>query len=74
MRTALRWVGLALVAGLVLVLAVQLWYLGWIAWWKWNNPSETAFMAREEAALRAEEPEGRTQAPLGALRAASRSI
>jgi monofunctional biosynthetic peptidoglycan transglycosylase len=56
MRTALRWVGLALVAALLLVLAVQLWYLGWIAWWKWNNPSETAFMAREEAALRQKNP------------------
>ena len=56
MRAALRWVGLALVAALVLVLAVQLWYLGWVAWWRWNNPSETAFMAREEAALREKRP------------------
>ena len=56
MRTVLRWLGLALVAGLVLVLAVQLWYLGWIAWWKWNNPEETAFMAREEVALRQKNP------------------
>jgi monofunctional biosynthetic peptidoglycan transglycosylase len=52
MRVALRWVGLALVAALLVAFAVQLWYLGWIAWWKWNNPGETAFMAREEAALR----------------------
>lgn len=56
MRAALRWVGLALAAALLLVLAVQLWYLGWIAWWKWNNPGETAFMAREEAALREKKP------------------
>jgi monofunctional glycosyltransferase len=56
MRAALRWVGLALVAAVVLVLAVQLWYLGWVAWWRWNNPSETAFMAREEAALREKRP------------------
>jgi monofunctional biosynthetic peptidoglycan transglycosylase len=56
MRTALRWVGLALAAALLLVFAVQLWYLGWIAWWRWNNPGETAFMAREEAALRERNP------------------
>jgi monofunctional biosynthetic peptidoglycan transglycosylase len=35
---------------------VQFWYLGWIAWWKWNNPGETSFMAREEAALRQKNP------------------
>ena len=47
---------LALAAGLVLVVAVQFWYLGWIAWWKWNNPGETSFMAREEAALQQKNP------------------
>ena len=56
MRTALRWAGLALAAGLVVVVAVQFWYLGWIAWWKWNNPGETSVMAREEAALRRKSP------------------
>ncbi|MGB2818289.1 MAG: monofunctional biosynthetic peptidoglycan transglycosylase [Burkholderiaceae bacterium] len=56
MRTALRWAGRALVAALLVVLAVQLWYLGWIAWWKWNNPGETSFMSREEAALRQKNP------------------
>jgi monofunctional biosynthetic peptidoglycan transglycosylase len=56
MRTAMRWAGLALVACLVVLVALQLWYLGWIAWWKWNNPGETSFMAREEAALRQKNP------------------
>ena len=56
MRTALRWAGLALAAGLVVLVAVQFWYLGWIAWWKWNNPGETSFMAREEAALQQKNP------------------
>jgi monofunctional biosynthetic peptidoglycan transglycosylase len=56
MRTALRWVGLALVAAVLVVVAVQLWYFGWIAWWKWNNPAETSFMAREEAALQQKNP------------------
>jgi monofunctional glycosyltransferase len=56
MRTALRWAGLALAAGLVVLVAIQFWYLGWIALWKWNNPGETSFMAREEAALRQKNP------------------
>lgn len=56
MRTALRWVGLALAAAVVVVVAIQLWYLGWIAWWKWNNPTETSFMAREAASLRRKNP------------------
>jgi monofunctional biosynthetic peptidoglycan transglycosylase len=56
MRVVLRWVGLALAAVLAIVLAVQLWYFGWVAWWKWNDPDETSFMAREEAALRQKNP------------------
>jgi len=56
MRAALRWAGWALLAALVVVAAIQLWYLGWIAWWKWNNPGETAFMRREAAALRQKNP------------------
>jgi monofunctional biosynthetic peptidoglycan transglycosylase len=54
----MRWAGLALLACLVALVAVQFWYLGWIAWWKWNNPGETSFMAREEAALRQKNPKG----------------
>ena len=56
MRTVLRWAALALAAALAVLVVVQLWYFGWIAWWKWNNPAETAFMAREEATLRAKNP------------------
>jgi monofunctional biosynthetic peptidoglycan transglycosylase len=56
MRTALRWAGLALAAALVVLVAIQVWYFGWIAWWKWNNPGETSFMAREETALRRKNP------------------
>jgi monofunctional biosynthetic peptidoglycan transglycosylase len=55
-RIVLRWTALALAAVLGLVFAVQLWYFGWIAWWKWSNPGETAFMAREAAALRQKNP------------------
>jgi monofunctional biosynthetic peptidoglycan transglycosylase len=33
------------------VLGLQLWYLAWIAVYRWVNPAETAFMARELARL-----------------------
>jgi monofunctional biosynthetic peptidoglycan transglycosylase len=56
MRTALRWAAIALGVVALVVVAIQLWYLGWIAWWKWNNPGETAFMAREQAALERKKP------------------
>ena len=56
MRGLLRWSAFACAALLLVVLAIQLWYLGWIAWWKWNNPGETAFMSREAAALHLKSP------------------
>ncbi|MDH4113992.1 MAG: monofunctional biosynthetic peptidoglycan transglycosylase [Burkholderiaceae bacterium] len=56
MNTVLRWLALAFAAVLVGIIGLQLWYLGWIAWWKWNDPAETAFMAREAAALQQKNP------------------
>jgi monofunctional biosynthetic peptidoglycan transglycosylase len=56
MRRLLRWAALACAAVLIVLVAIQLWYLGWIAWWKWNNPGETSFMAREAVALREKNP------------------
>jgi len=46
-----RWLWrLALLAAAAVVL-LQLWYLGWIAVYRWVNPKETAFMARERARI-----------------------
>ena len=54
--TFARWfIRIAVLVVLALV-AVQLWYAGWIAWWRWNDPDETAFMRRELAALQARNP------------------
>jgi monofunctional biosynthetic peptidoglycan transglycosylase len=51
-----RWlVRFFLLAALALV-ALQFWYAGWIAWWRWNDPQQTAFMQRELAALQARNP------------------
>jgi monofunctional biosynthetic peptidoglycan transglycosylase len=58
--TLLRWAGrwllrLALFA-LLLVAGVQLWYLGWVTYWRFENPRETAFMERELERLQARNP------------------
>ncbi len=57
MRVALRWLLRATLLALAVLLLIQLWYLGWVAWWKWNDPGDTAFMARELSALREKKPD-----------------
>jgi monofunctional biosynthetic peptidoglycan transglycosylase len=56
MRLLVRGAAWALLILVVLLLAVQLWYFGWVAWWKWNDPGETSFMQRELAQLQAKNP------------------
>jgi monofunctional biosynthetic peptidoglycan transglycosylase len=36
---------------------VQLWFFGWIMWWKWMPPQETRFMQIRLAELRLQQPE-----------------
>lgn len=45
-----------LLAALLVVLALQLWYFGWIVLWRWINPGETAFMHRELARMQLARP------------------
>jgi monofunctional biosynthetic peptidoglycan transglycosylase len=52
-RRAGRWLLRLAALALALLLALQLWYLGWVALWRWHNPAETAFMERERARLQA---------------------
>jgi monofunctional biosynthetic peptidoglycan transglycosylase len=47
LRRVLTWTWQLALLVLLGVLAVQLWFLGWIAYWKYENPRETAFMERE---------------------------
>ena len=56
MRAVLRWALRGLLLALIVLLSIQLWYFGWIAWWKWNEPGETSFMSRELASLREKKP------------------
>src|SRR5512147_1037555 len=56
MRLVLRGAAWALLILVVLLLAIQLWYFCWVAWWKWNDPGVTSFMQRELAQLQAKNP------------------
>ncbi|HWL74296.1 MAG TPA: monofunctional biosynthetic peptidoglycan transglycosylase [Burkholderiaceae bacterium] len=56
MRAVLRWLLRGLLLALIVLLSIQLWYFGWVAWWKWNDPGETSFMSRELTALREKKP------------------
>lgn len=39
-----------------LVLLTQLWFLGWVLWWKWVPPQETRFMSLRLEELRQKQP------------------
>jgi monofunctional glycosyltransferase len=55
-RWLLRLSAWALAALALVVVAVQLWYLAHIAWWKHNDPASTRFMREQHAALRVQNP------------------
>ena len=46
-----------LVVGLALLLLIwQGWYFGWVVWWKYVDPGQTAFMRHRLAELRSKKP------------------
>ena len=46
-----------LVVGLALLLLIwQGWYFGWVVWWKYVDPGQTAFMRHRLAELRLKKP------------------
>jgi monofunctional biosynthetic peptidoglycan transglycosylase len=51
-----RWLWRLVFVAVAAVLLLQLWYLGWIALYRWVNPAQTAFMARERARLESARP------------------
>jgi monofunctional biosynthetic peptidoglycan transglycosylase len=58
-RFLLRWSGRLLALVVLALLALQLWFLAWVAFWKWENPHTTAFMKRELARLQQKDPQAR---------------
>jgi monofunctional biosynthetic peptidoglycan transglycosylase len=55
-RLALRWAWRLVLVAVAVVAAIQLWFLAHVAYWKFQNPGTTAFMARELDRLRARDP------------------
>jgi len=51
-----RWLWRLLLLAVAAVLLLQLWYLSWIVVYRWVNPTETAFMARERSRIEAARP------------------
>jgi monofunctional biosynthetic peptidoglycan transglycosylase len=51
LASAGRWLLWLVLLAAAAVLLLQLWYLGWIVLYRWVNPGETAFMARERARI-----------------------
>ncbi|MBK7137348.1 MAG: monofunctional biosynthetic peptidoglycan transglycosylase [Rhodocyclales bacterium] len=51
-----RWLRRALAVLVLLLLAWQGWYFGWVVWWKFVNPSTTSFMSLRLDELREKDP------------------
>jgi len=51
-----RWVRRSLAVLVLLLLAWQGWYFGWVVWWKFVNPSTTSFMSLRLDELREKDP------------------
>lgn len=52
----LRWLRRGALALLLVLTAVQAWYLGCVVYWRWHNPSMTAFMRHARDRLAARKP------------------
>lgn len=52
------WHGVKLVMALAMVVLLlsQLWYLGWVLWWKWVDPGTTQFQSQRLDELREKNP------------------
>nr|WP_240001861.1 monofunctional biosynthetic peptidoglycan transglycosylase [Parvibium lacunae] len=51
MRLIGRWIGWSLAVLIAAFLLLQLWYLGWVLWWNWQNPVSTSFMRIQAESL-----------------------
>ncbi|MDR3158580.1 MAG: monofunctional biosynthetic peptidoglycan transglycosylase [Zoogloeaceae bacterium] len=51
------WIKRGICLALCIFLFIQLWFFGWILWWKWTPPAETHFMRLRLVELRQQDPE-----------------
>ncbi len=56
MKVFWRWTRRGLAVLVLLLLAWQGWYFGWVVWWKFVNPSTTSFMSLRLDELREKDP------------------
>ncbi|MBE7423090.1 MAG: monofunctional biosynthetic peptidoglycan transglycosylase [Zoogloeaceae bacterium] len=56
MKAFWRWSRRGLAVLVLLLLAWQGWYLGWVLWWKFANPATTSFMSQRLDELREKDP------------------
>jgi monofunctional biosynthetic peptidoglycan transglycosylase len=61
MRRLGRWFKWSLLGLIGLCLVWQLWLLGWVLYWKWNDPGTTRFMEIRLAELQVRNPAARLQ-------------
>lgn len=59
MRRATRFISWAMGWLVILVLLWQGWYLGWVVWWKYVNPSTTSFMSLQLDRLQEKNPDAK---------------
>jgi monofunctional biosynthetic peptidoglycan transglycosylase len=52
-----RWLKLGLGGFFLLILIWQAWYLGWVLWWKWMDPSITSFQSQRLSEMRDKNPQ-----------------
>ncbi len=56
MKAFWRWSRRVLAVLVLLAIASQGWYLGWVVWWKFVNPATTSFMSLRLDELREKDP------------------
>ena len=61
MKTALRWLLRLVVVVVGLVLLLQVWFFAWVGWYRYHDPSETAFMRSHMALVRQKNPSAALQ-------------
>lgn len=61
MAKAVVWLKRGVLLLLALFLLVQLWFFGWVLFWKWVNPDMTSFMNIRLSELRAKKPDAKLQ-------------
>lgn len=59
MKRLALWLRRLLIGLFLIVLCWHLWLLGWVLWWKWQDPGRTSFMEIRLAELRQKDPQAK---------------